>query len=87
MMTQGRGQWTRSAALAYNVMHDIEMAGTAYIYALEGTRSPFDGKRSRAWTRRRWWGRALNSAAERRKERYVVDNVNRCYLRPDLIGR
>ena len=32
MVTQGRGQWTRSAALAYNVMHDNEMAGAAYVY-------------------------------------------------------
>lgn len=32
MIMQGRGQWTRAAALSYNVTHDNEMAGTAYVY-------------------------------------------------------
>ena len=32
MIMQGRGQWTRAAGLSYNVTHDNEMAGTAYVY-------------------------------------------------------
>jgi uncharacterized damage-inducible protein DinB len=32
MIAQGRGQWTRAAALSYNVTHNNEIAGTAYVY-------------------------------------------------------
>jgi uncharacterized damage-inducible protein DinB len=32
MITQGAGQWSRAAALSYNVTHDNEMAGTVYVY-------------------------------------------------------
>ena len=32
MLTQGRGQITRAAALMNNVIHNNEMAGTAYVY-------------------------------------------------------
>ena len=32
MIMQGRGSWTRAAALSYNVTHNNEMAGTAYVY-------------------------------------------------------
>jgi hypothetical protein len=32
MLTQGRGQITRAAALMNNIVHDNEMAGTAYVY-------------------------------------------------------
>jgi hypothetical protein len=32
LITQGRGQIARAAALANNVTHDNEMAGTAYVY-------------------------------------------------------
>ena len=32
MLMQGRGQITRAAALMNNVIHDNEMAGTAYVY-------------------------------------------------------
>jgi uncharacterized damage-inducible protein DinB len=32
MIPQGRGSWTRAAALSYNITHNNEMAGTAYVY-------------------------------------------------------
>lgn len=32
MITQGRGHWTCPAALAYNIIHDHEMAGITDVH-------------------------------------------------------